>query len=325
MKTYVIKRLLWMLPVLIGISLVTFVVMHLAPGGPVELMTSMSPKIDASARAHLAELYGLNQPILVQYGKWFIRMFSFDFGNSFKDGVPVISKIARCLPATLLLQLLSLGLIWTLAVPIGVTSAARHGSFYDRMLTLFVFIGYATPTFWLALLLMILFGVRLGWLPVSGLTSVNFALLGFWGKVGDVLSHLILPVVVSAFGGLAGLSRYTKSSTLEVLHQDFIRTARAKGVPEKQILWKHAWRNAMIPAVTILGLSLPSLIGGSFIFETIFAWPGMGRLGYQAIMSRDYPVLMGVAVIAAFLTLLGNLLADISYAWVDPRVRYSKK
>jgi peptide/nickel transport system permease protein len=213
-------------------------------------------------------------------------------------------------------------IIFFIALPIGIISAVRQDSFLDKGMTVFVFLGFSVPAFWLALLLMLLFGVVLGWLPISGMHSVNFPDFPFWAKLWDLIKHLILPVFISAFGGLAYLSRYSRASMLEVLHQDYIRTARAKGVPEKKVIYKHALRNALIPIVTLLGLSLPGLIGGGFIFETIFAWPGMGRLGYQAIMSRDYPVIMGVGVIAALLTLLGNLIADITYAFVDPRIRY---
>ncbi|MDO8733579.1 MAG: ABC transporter permease, partial [Elusimicrobiota bacterium] len=181
---------------------------------------------------------------------------------------------------------------------------------------------FSVPTFWLAILLMIFFGLQLGWLPISGFRSINFDELTFLEKFTDITKHLVLPVFVSAFTGLAGLSRYTKSAMLEVLHQDYIRTARAKGLTESTVIFKHALRNALIPVVTIMGLTIPDLIGGSFIFETIFAWPGMGRLGYEAIMSRDYPVIMAVGTIVAILTLLGNLIADITYAYVDPRIRY---
>ncbi|MDH5174617.1 MAG: ABC transporter permease, partial [Elusimicrobiota bacterium] len=216
----------------------------------------------------------------------------------------------------------SLLVIFFIALPIGILSAVRQDSFFDKGMTIFVFLGFSVPAFWLALLLMLLFGVVLGWLPISGMHSVNFPYFPFWGKLWDIIKHLILPVFVSAFGGLAYLSRYSRTSMLEVLRQDYIRTARAKGLPEKKVIYRHALRNALIPIVTLLGLSLPALIGGGFIFETIFAWPGMGRLGYQAIMARDYPVIMGVGVIAALLTLLGNLIADITYAFVDPRIRY---
>ena len=246
----------------------------------------------------------------------------FDFGRSFKDGRLVIIKVLERLPATLLLNVLSLLLIFFIALPIGIISAVRQDSFFDKGMTVFVFLGFSVPAFWLALLLMLLFGVVLGWLPISGMHSVNFPYFSFWGKLWDIIKHLILPVFVSAFGGLAYLSRYSRTSMLEVLRQDYIRTARAKGLSEKKVIYRHALRNALIPIVTLLGLSLPALIGGGFIFETIFAWPGMGRLGYQAIMARDYPVIMGVGVIAALLTLSGNLIADITYAFIDPRIRY---
>jgi peptide/nickel transport system permease protein len=319
---YIVRRLLFIIPLLLGITIITFVVIHLSPGGPADMLTGLSPKVSAEAKAHLHSLYGLDRPIHVQYWLWLSRIVRFDFGESFKDGRSVIIKILERLPATLLLNILSLLLIFFIALPIGIISAVRQDSSFDKGMTVFVFLGFSVPTFWLALLLMLLFGVVLGWLPISGIHSVNFPYLSFWGRLWDIIKHLILPVFISAFGGLAYLSRYSRASLLEVLRQDYIRTARAKGVPENKVIYKHALRNALIPIVTLLGLSLPGLIGGGFIFETIFAWPGMGRLGYQAIMSRDYPVIMGVGVIAALLTLLGNLLADITYAFVDPRIRY---
>jgi len=319
---YIVRRLLFIIPLLLGITIITFVVVHLSPGGPADMLTGLTPKVTAEAKARLHSLYGLDKPIHVQYWLWLSRIVRFDFGESFKDGRLVIIKILERLPATLLLNVLSLLLIFFIALPIGILSAVRQDSFFDKGMTIFVFFGFSVPAFWLALLLMLLFGVFLGWLPISGMHSVNFPYFSFWGKLWDIIKHLILPVFVSAFGGLAYLSRYSRASMLEVLRQDYIRTARAKGVPEKRVIYKHALRNALIPIVTLLGLSLPGLIGGGFIFETIFAWPGMGRLGYQAIMSRDYPVIMGVGVIAALLTLLGNLIADITYAFIDPRIRY---
>jgi len=314
-----------MIPLLLGITLITFMVIQLSPGGPADMLTGLSPKVGAEAKARLRHLYGLDKPIHVQYWLWLKRVVRFDFGESFKDGRRVITKILERLPATLLLNILSLLLIFFIALPIGIVSAVRQDSFFDKGMTLFVFLGFSVPTFWLALLLMLLFGVILGWLPISGMHSVNFLYFSLWGKLWDLIQHLILPVFISAFGGLAFLSRYSRTSMLEVLRQDYIRTARAKGVPEEKVIYRHALRNALIPIVTLLGLSLPGLIGGGFIFETIFAWPGMGRLGYQAIMSRDYPVIMGVGIIAAFLTLLGNLIADITYAFVDPRISYRQK
>ncbi len=322
MLEYIVRRLLFMIPLLLGITIITFVVVHLSPGGPADMLTGLSPKVSAEAKARLHSLYGLDKPLHVQYWLWLSRLVRFDFGRSFKDGRLVIIKILERLPATLLLNVLSLLLIFFIALPIGIISAVRQDSFFDKGMTVFVFLGFSVPAFWLALLLMVLFGVVLGWLPISGMHSVNFPYFSFWGKLWDIIKHLILPVFVSAFGGLAYLSRYSRTSMLEVLRQDYIRTARAKGLSEKKVIYRHALRNALIPIVTLLGLSLPALIGGGFIFETIFAWPGMGRLGYQAIMARDYPVIMGVGVIAALLTLLGNLIADITYAFIDPRIRY---
>jgi len=319
---YILRRLVLTLPLLIGITLITFLVMHLAPGKPTDLVTEMQVKVGAEAKERLKILYGLDKPWYIQYFNWLNRLSRLDFGKSFKDDRPVVKKVAERLPATLLLNICSLILIFSFALPVGIYSAIKQNSLLDKGMTLSVFIGFSMPTFWLALLLMILFGIKLGWLPISGLRSLDWTELSTLNKIWDIIKHLILPVFVSAFTGLAGLSRYSRASMLEVIHQDYIRTARAKGLPEKQVIFKHALRNALIPVVTILGLSLPDLIGGSFIFETIFAYPGMGRLGYEAIMARDYPVVMGVGTIAAFLTLLGNFLADIIYAYVDPRIRY---
>jgi peptide/nickel transport system permease protein len=193
------------------------------------------------------------------------------------------------------------------------------------MTTVFVFVGFATPTFWLALLLMILFGVDLGWLPISGYQSLDVTGMNTWERIPDWTRHLILPVFVSAFGGLAGFSRYTRSEMLEVIRQDYIRTARAKGLPGRLVVFRHALRNALIPIITILGLAIPGLIGGSVIFETIFAIQGMGLLFYQAVLARDYPTIMGITVIGAVLTLLGNFLADLSYALTNPRIRLDGK
>jgi peptide/nickel transport system permease protein len=322
MVFYTLKRLGFSIPILFGITLITFGVMHLAPGRPTDALTDMNVRVTAQARQRLVKLYGLDKPWTVQYFEWLKRIARLDFGQSFRDNRPVTSKIAERLPATLLLNACSLGLVLLVAIPLGVLSAVRRDSWMDKTLTVFVFAGYSVPTFWLALLLMIGFGIKLGWLPISGLHSLNFDELTRFDQWRDVAKHLALPVFVTAFTGLAGVSRYVRNEMLEVIHQDYIRAARARGLSETRVIFKHALGNALIPVVTLLGLSLPDMIGGGFIFETIFAYPGMGRLGYEAVMSRDYPVIMGVGVIAAALTLLGNLIADLTYAWVDPRVRY---
>ncbi|MDP3028130.1 MAG: ABC transporter permease [Deltaproteobacteria bacterium] len=322
MATYILKRLFLMIPIFLGITVISFAVLHLAPGAPTEMQTMMQPKVSLEARARLNAIYGLDKPLHIQYFDWLKRLVRFDFGRSFSsDNRPVQEKIMERLPITLFINILSLVLILVVAIPIGVLSAVHRYSLFDKATTLFVFVGFATPTFWLALLLMLLFGVYLDWLPISGLKSLNYEYLGLWGKVVDLGKHLILPVLLSAFGGLAGLSRYMRSNMLEVIRQDYILTARAKGLPERVVIYKHALRNALLPVVTVLGLSIPGLIGGSVIFESIFAIPGMGQLFYGAVMARDYPVVMGELVIGAVLTLIGNLVADISYALVDPRIR----
>lgn len=311
-----------MIPIFLGITVISFAVLHLAPGAPTEMQTMMQPKVSLEARARLNAIYGLDKPLHIQYFEWLKRLVRFDFGRSFSpDNRPVQEKIIERLPITLFINILSLVLILVVAIPIGVLSAVHRYSLFDKATTLFVFVGFATPTFWLALLLMLVFGVRLDWLPISGLKSLDYEYLGFWGKVVDLGKHLILPVLLSAFGGLAGLSRYMRSNMLEVIRQDYILTARAKGLAERVVIYKHALRNALLPVVTVLGLSIPGLIGGSVIFESIFAIPGMGQLFYGAVMARDYPVVMGELVIGAVLTLIGNLAADISYALVDPRIR----
>jgi peptide/nickel transport system permease protein len=311
-----------MIPVLLGITIISFGVMKMAPGDPTSLLTDLNPNINEEAIKRIRAHYGLDQPWYVQYAKWLKNMLMLDFGRSFApDNRPVIDKIWERIPITLLINVITMALIMAVAIPIGVMSAVKQDSLFDKGTTVFVFLGFAMPTFWLALLLMILFGVKLDWLPISGFRSLYYAGFSFWERILDVAKHLILPVFVSAFGGLAGMSRYMRSNMLEVIRQDYITTARAKGLDERQVIYKHALRNALLPVITILGLSVPGLIGGSVIFETIFAIPGMGQLFYQAVMMRDYPTIMGILVIGAVLTLLGNLLADLSYSLADPRIR----
>jgi peptide/nickel transport system permease protein len=323
MTLFALRRLLLALPILIGITFVSFLVIQLAPGDPVEVQTGeLNPEVSTQARQAIRELYGLDRPLHVQYANWLLRVARLDFGRSLQpDGKPVLTKIGERLPITLFLNLVEMVIIVALAVPIGVLSATRQHSVFDRVTTVFVFLGFATPDFWLALLLMILFGVQLGWLPISGLRSLNWEYLSFWQQQWDLVSHLLLPILVATFGGLAGFSRYMRQSMLEVVRQDYVQTARAKGLAEGVVIGKHALRNALLPVVTILGLSLPALIGGSIIVESIFAIPGMGQLMVQAVFARDYPLIMGNLVIVATLTLVANLVADISYGLVDPRIR----
>jgi len=313
-----------MVPLLLGITVICFFVMHLAPGKPTDLQTQMNPKASAEMKERLMKLYELDKPVHLQYWSWLKKLVRGDLGTSFSsDHRPVADKILERLPITITINVLSLLIIIALAVPIGVLSAVHQDSLFDKVTAVIVFIGFAVPTFWLALLLMIFFGIHLGWLPISGLRSLNYEYLSAWGQLTDLARHLILPVFISAFGGLAGLSRYMRANMLEVIRQDYILTARAKGLSERQVIYRHALRNALLPAITILGLSIPGLIGGSVIFETIFAIPGMGQLFYMSVMARDYPTVMGILLIGAMLTLVGNLIADISYAVADPRIRMS--
>jgi len=325
MITFIIKRLLSLVPVFIGITIVSFAVIHLAPGQPTDLMTQLNPKVSLEAREKLIKLYNLDKPVYVQYVDWLSRLVRFDFGKSFIDGRPVIKKILGRLPITILINVCSMALIFLVAIPIGVISAVKRGSLFDRSMTLFVFIGFAAPGFWLALILMSIFGVQLGWFPVVGIKSLDFEYLSLIGKILDLGHHLVIPILVSAFGGLAGISRYMRQSMLNVIHEDYIRTARAKGLSEREVIYKHALRNALLPIITILGLSIPGLIGGSVIFETIFSIPGMGQLLYQSVMARDYPTVMAGLVIGAILILLANLIADIAYFYVDPRIRIGRR
>lgn len=323
MASFLFRRLAQFVISLFGITVLTFGILHLAPGEPTDQQTALDPKISAEAKENLRRLYGLDRPLHVQYLDWLRRFATLDLGRSFVDGQRVSEKILRRLPLTVTINLLSLALIVLIAFPIGILSAARQYSWFDKATTLLVYVGFALPSFWLALLLMLLFGVTLGWLPLSGHQSLAVGEMSFFERLIDWGRHLTLPVVTASFAGLAGYSRYLRSEMLEVVRQDYIRTARAKGLSERQVVLKHALRNALIPIVTLMGLELPTLIGGSVIIETIFAIPGMGQLSFQSVLARDYPVVMGLTMIGAVLTLAGNLLADLSYAWINPRIRIS--
>jgi len=324
MLSYIIRRLLGLVPVFFGITLISFFVIHLAPGKPTDAQASLNPKVSYEARMRLEKLCGFDKPIHVQYAGWLKRFVVFDFGRSYIDGRPVSQKIVERLPITLLINTTSLLLILVVGIPIGIASAVRKGSGFDKGMTVLVFIGFSAPEFWLALLAMSFFGIALGWFPVSGITSLDYDYYSVVGKALDIARHLVLPVAIAAFGGLAGISRYMRSSMINVLGQDFIRTARAKGLTEYAVLYRHALKNALLPVITIMGLSIPGLIGGSVIFESIFSIPGMGRLFYESVMARDYTTIMGVLSVGAILTLLGNFIADVAYSYADPRIRLSE-
>lgn len=321
-----LRKLIWMLLVLWGITVVSFVVIHLAPGSPTDLQTTLNPLAGEAARARLEALYGIDRPLHVQYFDWLSRVVQLDFGNSMSsDARPVMDKITERLPLTIGINVASLVLTLLIAIPVGVLSAWKQGSLFDRGMTILVFLGFAMPGFWLALLLMLYMGLEHQWLPISGLMSLDYATLSLWGKMLDLGRHLVLPITVITVGSVAGMSRFMRSSMLEVLRQDYILTARAKGLPVRIVIFRHALRNALLPVITLLGLSVPGLIGGSVIIETIFALPGLGQLFYTAVMARDYPLIMGNLVLGAVLTLLGNMLADLGYGLADPRIRAGRK
>ena len=321
----ILRKTLWMLLVLWGITLISFWVIHLAPGSPTDMETTLNPLAGEAARQRLEVLYGLDRPIYVQYWDWLLRLLHFDFGNSMSaDSRPVLTKIMERLPLTVGMNVTAMFLTLLIAIPVGIASACRQNSLFDRSVTVLVFLGFAMPSFWLALLLMMFFGIELQWLPISGLTSMNYEQLSLWGKFCDLAKHLALPILVYTVGGLASMSRYMRACMLEVLRQDYILTARAKGLSETTIIRRHALRNALLPVITLLGLSVPGLIGGSVIIESIFALPGLGQLFYAAVMARDYTMIMGNLVLGAVLTLFGNLLADVCYGLADPRIRNAK-
>ena len=323
-----------MIPMLIGISLISFFIMHLAPGDITSNEASFNPRASEESRQKLREIYNLDKPVIVQYGLWLERISKLDFGNSFsshqrpvlwqekdKNGNITKGLIQEALPITLMINLLGILIIFSISIVLGTLASVRQNTWVDRSITLFVFIGFAIPGFWLALLLMYWTGVVNQWLPISGLHSPGYLNLSATAQFLDLLKHLALPVFISSLSGLAGISLYVRNGMLEVLNQDFITTARAKGINEKRVVFVHALKNAILPLITIVGLSIPGLIGGSVIAESIFAIPGMGKLFYDAVLMRDFPVIMGILTIGSFLTLIGNLLADLGYAWADPRVR----
>lgn len=322
----ILSKFAWVTVVFIGITVISFWVIHLAPGSPTDMQTTLNPTATVETRQKLEKLYGLDKPLHEQYINWVTRLAKFDFGLSMSgDRRPVWDRIKERLPLTFGMNVASLLLTLMIAVPIGMYSAWRQGGWFDRGMTVFVFIGFAVPGFWLALLLMLWLGIYYPIFPISGLTSLDYELLSPWGKMLDLARHLALPIFIYTFGSLAGMSRFMRSSMLEVLRQDYITTAKAKGLPMHKVLFKHALRNGLLPVITILGLSIPGLIGGSVIIESIFALPGLGQLFYGAVMARDYSLIMGSLVLGALLTLAGNLLADFAYGMADPRIRAGGK
>jgi peptide/nickel transport system permease protein len=320
LKNYIIRRIFLMIPVLLGISIIIFSLIHLIPGNPYAYMIES----DATAEdvENMLESIGYYDPLPVQYVRWMGGLIKGDLGYSIKFKEPISEMISRRIGNTLLLSGVALLLSILIAIPLGVISATRQYSLFDYAATILAFIGLSIPAFFFALLLVKFLAIDLKLFPISGMRSLAAGFTGFRAFL-DMLYHLALPVIVLSFIQMASFMRYTRTALLEVIQQDYIRTARAKGLSEKIVIYKHALRNALIPVVTIISLSLGQLISGAVLTETIFVWPGMGTLIFQAVMNRDYPVIMDATMVLAFMILMANLLADIMYALVDPRIRYN--
>lgn len=362
MLPYILKRFLLMIPTLLGITLLTFFIMKLAPGDPVSLKLLFAGQ-NISPQALSAELARQDNPLelsdtyknfvekmslfihhkptdtptaksltwmgktTLHYTKWFTQLLHLDFGLSSKDHRPVLTRIAEALPITLTLNFLTILIVYLISIPLGVWSALKEGTLKDQIVLLVLFLLYSLPTFWVATLLLVYFagGEYLNFFPLGGFLSDNAENFSLGAKIVNIGWHLTLPLLASVYGSFAFLSRFTRGNLLEVLRQDFIRTARAKGLSESTVLFKHALRNALIPLITLSGTLLPALLGGSVIIEQIFSIPGMGLLSFEAVLGRDQNMIMALTTITAFLTLLGLLVSDLLYVWVDPRINFGEK
>ena len=319
MTGFILKRALLAIPTLLGASTLIFFLMHAAPGDPTSMY--IRPDIDPAVIEQMRKNLGLDQPVHVQYVKWVSSFAQGRFGYSFSQKRPIADIIKDTLPNTLLLSGVAMLIIFTVGVLIGTIQAVRQYSLVDNFATVIAFFFYSMPSFWFGLMLILLLSYKLQWLPASQMTSVNYEFLPAGEQWIDRLKHLLMPALALGIGAAAGVARYMRSGMLEQIHQDYVRTARAKGLSERVVIFKHAMRNALIPIITLLGLYFPFLVGGSVLIETIFAWPGMGRLIITAIFQRDYPVVLASAFVISIMVVVGNLIADILYSIVDPRVR----
>jgi peptide/nickel transport system permease protein len=312
---YIIKRLLQAIPLLIGVSIIGFAMMHLAPGGPLAVYT-LNPTITAQDIERIKHVFGLDQPIHIQYVKWAYGIFTGNWGFTFFGGRPVLDVILERFPATFLLMGSGMSLAIIIGMLIGILGAVRRYSIFDYLATTGAMVALSFPTFWFGLMTIFIFSLKLGWLPSGGMFT-----LGGEEDILDLFRHLILPTVVLALVLVAQWSRYSRSSFLEVIHQDYIRTAKSKGLSGRRILFRHAFPNAVAPLIALAGIQLPWLFSGALVTETIFGWPGMGRLFVDALTMKEYPVLMGMVMITAIFVIIGNLLADVINALIDPRIR----
>jgi len=366
MSAYLLKRLLTIIPTLLGITLISFFIIKLAPGNPVSLKIRAAEglkttQLSQEIQSEVMKLYGLavdlpkgyedfiadwtvrihgsdpkEQPKLtrrvlnwvgqnaIQYKIWVFNMARLDFGISFKDHRPVLEKIKDALPITLALNFLEILIVYFISVPLGVFSALHRDSTVDRFTVFILFILYSLPTFWVAYLLIMLLSTpdHYDWFPLAGYISQDAESYPFWSKLGNIAWHLVLPVTCMVYGGLAFLARFSRNTALEVIKADYIRTAKAKGLKRRKVIWRHMFRNQLIPLITLTGTLLPELMGGSIIIEQIFSIPGMGKLAFDSVLARDYPTIMAITTITAVLTLVNLLLIDLIYVWVDPRISF---
>lgn len=327
MIRYLARRLLGAIPLVLGIATIVFFLVNLAPGDPTMYVLSpgMTPEVVEQMRAN----YGLDQPVHIRYVKWMGAALTGDFGTSHMHNRPVLDVLLTFLPNTLLLSACALGLAFLVGIVVGTMQAVRQYSLMDQGMSVVMLFFYSMPSFWLALMLILMFSLFARnvwdwpiWFPASGMTSVDYEFLTLGGKLRDRIMHLVLPTVSLALVLAAGIARYMRGSMLEVIRQDFVRTARAKGLPERSVIFKHALRNALIPIITLLGLYIPVLFSGTVFIEYVFAWPGMGKTLVDAITGRDYPLVMAGTFFFAVMVVMGNLIADVLYAAVDPRIRY---
>jgi peptide/nickel transport system permease protein len=321
MITYLLRRLALAVPTLFGIVILVFLLLHLAPGSPASAVGSAESgrRVSAAAREEMRRLYGLDRPLPERFTRWIGRVARLDLGESFVDRRPVSERIREALPATLELNGLALFFTLAIGIPIGVAAGGRPEGAFDRTSAFVLFALYSMPVFWAALLLQTLLSVKLGWLPLYGVSS-DPPPTGLAG-IADRLAHLALPVTCLTYASLAFFARLVRAGVVEARSQDYVTAALARGVSRRGALWRHAFRNALLPLITLLGLLLPGLLSGSVIVERIFAWPGLGRLYFDSILSRDYPVVLGLSLVGGVATLAATLVADVAYAFADPRVR----
>lgn len=316
MARFLVRRLLGAIPLLFGVAVLSFLFMQLAPGTPDELYARNSRMSQAQLDA-IRHNMGLDKPAYVQFWLWLRNLLQGDLGTSYSQYRPVWDVIWGVFPNTVYLVMTGLTLSLIVALTFGVLAAVRPYGIFDNITSFLSYFGLAMPVFWFGLMLQILFAVKLGWLPSANMHSAQ------GGGIWDLGKHLILPAFTIAIGSIASWSRYVRSSTLEALHQDYVRTARAKGVREQAVILGHVLRNALIPFVTVVSIDIPLYLTGAVLTETVFSWPGMGRLFYDALTKRDYPVLMGILILGAVLIILGNLIADLIYGLIDPRIKYA--